>query len=153
MYGVVPELSGTFGAGLALEYARIAGRASIAYHGPPRVHRSEGEGVQVQAISGSLTFELVALPWLRPGLGVDVYALHGRGRGGLVPRSDWAVQTAPHASFALRMLQRAPFWLELTLRALWAPKPARFNMTGRDPVYRTSPWGLAGGIYAGYQFL
>jgi hypothetical protein len=109
--------------------------------------------VRVQGLSASLTLELVALPWLRPGLGVDFHALHGRGRGGLSPRSDWATQSTLHAGLALRVLQRGPFWLELSARALWAPRPAKFTMTGRDPVYRTSPWGLAGGIGAGYEFL
>lgn len=153
-YGVLPELSGIFGAGVALEYARFAARATLAYQGPPRDARSEeGRGVSVQGLSASLTAELVALPWLRPGLGVDYHALHGRGLGGRSPRAAWATQVTLHAGFALRLLQRGPFWLELAGRALWAPKPAAFTMTPDTRVYRTSPWGLAGGISAGFQFL
>jgi hypothetical protein len=153
-YGVLPELSGIFGAGVALEYARFAARASLAYQGPPReASREEEQGVSVQGLSASLTAELVAQPWLRPGLGVDYHALRGRGLGGRSPRAAWATQVTLHAGFALRLLRRGPFWLELSARALWAPKPANFTMTPDTRVYRTSPWGLAGGISAGFEFL
>jgi hypothetical protein len=152
-YGVVPPLSGLFGLGIALEYAHFAGRATFSYLGPPGSHEDGQEGVRVDALSGSLTLEYVVLPYLRPGLGADFYALHGRGSGGLAPTSAWATQGTLHAGLALRVLQRSAFWLEFSARALWAPKPASFLMQGRSPVYSTSPWGLSAGIHAGYQFL
>jgi hypothetical protein len=153
-YGALPELSALLGLGVALEYGHLAGRLAVAYQGPPRKHVSDGEGVKVDAVITALSLEWVALPWLRPALGIDFAALRGQGVGGRSPRSAWAFQPMPHAGITLRMLQRGPFWLELGARALWAAKPARFSMTGRAlPVYAASPWAVQGGISAGYQFL
>jgi hypothetical protein len=152
-YGVVPGLSGIFGAGIALEYGRFSARTVFAYQGPPRSHSSGDEGVRVEALTASLTLEIVALPWLRPGIGADFDALHGRGLGVSSPQSAWATQATLHAGVSLRMLKLGAFWLELAARGLWAPEPARFLMRGRSPVYTASPWGIQGGINASYQFL
>jgi hypothetical protein len=152
-YGLLPELNGVFGLGIALEYGRFSARAEFAYQGPPSTQTDGEEGVSVDALSGSLTLELVALPWLRPGIGVDFAGLRGRGKGGRSPQTDWATQPLLHAGLSARFFQRAAFWLEFSARALWAPEPVSFLMSGRPPLYTVSAWGLSGGIAAGYQFL
>lgn len=150
-YGIVPDLSPVLGIGAHLEGTRVGILLTGRY-----VFARESDGthrVRVDGIGTSLLLTAQPPPWLRVGLGAELYMLHGRGTRVEEPREAFIPVVAPQLAVAARAYHRekTSFWAALT--ASWAVVRPRFVVNNHGPVYRPPAFQLMLALRVAHDFL
>lgn len=153
-FGLVPAMAASLGLDLGLR-RRAWGLMLTSRYLTPREHLNRlAQGVRVEAFAASVMLTWDPLPVLGLGLGLEGYALRGRGSAGLtVQHHDVAWLWGPRLQALWRVVQGRHLDLELGLAGTYLPDNARFQLDDGGLVYATSHLAVEGSLGLRWRFL